>query len=337
MSRGALPGTPVRSREYTEPYGWVLADGPVSPLPILNSIPVPSKVRPPMSAPLPIQDRGYAHPEVLVSTQWVADHLDDPRVKLLESNEDVLLYHTGHIPGALNIDWHNDLNDPLTRDYLDRSRFQELLRTLGLNEGDTVVFYGDRHNWWATYAFWVFRLFGVENLRVMDGGRSGWEQEGRPMTAEIPSPEPGTIQAGERDDAPIRAFRDDVTAHLESQGSLVDVRSPEEFSGERMHMPDYPNEGALRGGHIPGARNVPWSRAVDPASHTFLPAETLREIYLQEQGLSPDREVIAYCRIGERSSHTWFVLTYLLGFDRVRNYDGSWTEWGNLVRAPIER
>jgi thiosulfate/3-mercaptopyruvate sulfurtransferase len=290
-----------------------------------------------MNQPPPINERGYAHPDVLVSTDWVAEHLDDPSVKLLESNEDVLLYHTGHIPGALNIDWQNDLNDPVTRDYLDRDRFQDLLRRLGLNEGDTVVFYGDKNNWWATYALWVFRLFGLENLKVMDGGRARWEEEGRPMSEEIPSPEPGSIQVPERNDAPIRAFRDDVTAHIEVRGSLVDVRSPEEYRGERMHMPDYPNEGALRGGHIPGARNVPWSRAVDPATHTFLPADALRAIYLEEQGLSPDREVIAYCRIGERSSHTWFVLTYLLGFEGVRNYDGSWTEWGNLVRAPIER
>jgi thiosulfate/3-mercaptopyruvate sulfurtransferase len=290
-----------------------------------------------MTEPTPISERGYADPGVLVSTAWVADHLDDPKVKLLESNEDVLLYDTGHVPGARKIDWVNDLNDPLTRDYLNRERFQELLRELGVNEGDTIVFYGDKNNWWATYAFWVFRLFGVENLRIMDGGRARWELEGRPMTEEVPTPERGNIRVGERDDSGIRAFRDDVTAHLEERGQLVDVRSPEEYRGERMHMPDYPNEGALRGGHIPGARNVPWSRAVDSATHTFLPADALRAIYLEEQGLSPDREVIAYCRIGERSSHTWFVLTHLLGFDRVRNYDGSWTEWGNLVRAPIER
>lgn len=290
-----------------------------------------------MNQPSSIEERGYAHPQVLVSTRWVADHLEDPAVKLLEANEDLRLYDTGHIPGAMKIDWQNDLNDPITRDYLDQDRFQELVRELGVNEGDTVVFYGDRNNWWATYAFWVFRLFGMENLRVMDGGRTRWEEEGRPMTTRVPTPEPGTIQVKARDDAGIRAFRDDVTAHLEGKGSLVDVRSPEEFRGERVHMPDYPNEGALRGGHIPGARNVPWSRALDPATHTFLPAHDLRRIYLEEQDLSPDQEVIAYCRIGERSSHTWFVLSYLLGFDRVRNYDGSWTEWGNLVRAPIER
>lgn len=284
-----------------------------------------------------IESRGYAHPEVLVSTQWVADHLDDPSVKLLESNEDVLLYDMGHIPGAQKIDWINDLNDPVTRDYLDHDRFQELLRRLGINDGDTIVFYGDKNNWWATYALWVFELFGVPKLRVMDGGRARWEAEGRPMTEDVPSLAEGNIQVGERDDAAIRAFREDVMAHLERGGQLVDVRSPEEFSGERMHMPDYPNEGALRGGHIPGARNVPWSRAVDPESHLFRSADELKAIYEEEEGLDGDEKVIAYCRIGERSSHTWFVLRYLLGYEDVRNYDGSWTEWGNLVRAPIER
>jgi thiosulfate/3-mercaptopyruvate sulfurtransferase len=288
------------------------------------------------SAP-PIHERGYAHPEVLVSTDWVAERLDDPTVKLLESNEDVLLYDTGHIPGARKIDWVGDLNDPVTRDYLDRDRFQALVRRLGIRRGDTIVFYGDKNNWWATYAFWVFRLFGVPNLRIMDGGRARWEAEGRPMTEDVPPTEEGDIEAGERDDAAIRAFREDVMRHLERSGALVDVRSPEEYRGERMHMPDYPNEGALRGGHIPGARNVPWARAVDPESHLFRPADELRKIYEEEEGLNGGEEVIAYCRIGERSSHTWFVLSYLLGYDRVRNYDGSWTEWGNLVRAPIER
>ena len=284
-----------------------------------------------------IEARGYTHPEVLVSTDWVADRLDDPTVKLLESNEDVLLYDMGHIPGAQKIDWVNDLNDPVTRDYLDQGRFQELLRGLGINEGDTIVLYGDKNNWWATYALWVFELFGIPDLRIMDGGRARWEEEGRPMTEEVPSLAPGNIQVGQRNDAAIRAFREDVMAHVERGGQLVDVRSPEEFRGERMHMPDYPNEGALRGGHIPGARNVPWSRAVDPDTHLFLPADELRAIYQEEQGVDGEKEVISYCRIGERSSHTWFVLRYLLGYEQVRNYDGSWTEWGNLVRAPIER
>jgi thiosulfate/3-mercaptopyruvate sulfurtransferase len=285
----------------------------------------------------PITLRGYAQPEVLVSTQWAADHLADPRVRLIESDEDVLLFDLGHVPGAAKIDWVADLNDRVTRDYVDAPRLQEVLRARGINRDTVIVLYGDKNNWWATYAFWVLRLFGLGNLRIMDGGRARWEQEGRPLTRDLSQPARGNIEVGRRDDARIRAFRDDVVRHLAARGPLVDVRSPEEYRGERLHMPDYPNEGALRGGHIPGARNVPWARAVSPETHTFRPAQELREIYVGEQGLEPGDDVIAYCRIGERSSHTWFVLTYLLGFDRVRNYDGSWTEWGNLVRAPIER
>jgi thiosulfate/3-mercaptopyruvate sulfurtransferase len=285
----------------------------------------------------PIHERGYANPDVLVSTEWVAANLSNPDVRVLESDEDILLYDTGHIPGALKIDWIQDLNDPVTRDYLQRDAFQALLRELGINDGMTVAFYGDKNNWWATYALWVFELFGIPNLKIMDGGRARWEQEGREMTEEVPTYPPGNIIVGQRDDSRIRAFRDDVLQHISRRGQLVDVRSPEEYRGERLHMPDYPNEGALRGGHIPGARNVPWSRAVDPDSHTFLAADELRAIYLEEQGLAAQEKVVAYCRIGERSSHTWFVLTYLLGFGSVRNYDGSWTEWGNLVGVPIEK
>lgn len=288
-------------------------------------------------SPPPISDRGYTNPDVLVSTDWVAEHLDDANVRILESDEDILLYDTGHVPNALKIDWVQDLNDPVTRDYLQRDAFQELLRGLGINDGMTIVLYGDKNNWWATYALWVFQLFRVPNVKIMDGGRARWEDEGRSMTDAVPSFPRGNISVGERRDEEIRAYRDDVMDHVAKQGKLVDVRSPEEYRGERLHMPDYPNEGALRGGHIPGAKNVPWSRAIDPATHTFLPADGLRAIYQQEQGLKPDEDVIAYCRIGERSSHTWFVLNYLLGFESVRNYDGSWTEWGNLVRAPIEK
>ncbi len=284
-----------------------------------------------------IEARGYAHPEVLVSTEWVAAQLDDPGVRLIESDEDVLLYEIGHIPGAVKVDWVADLNDPLTRDYIDRGRLETLLRRLGIREETTIVFYGDKNNWWATYAFWVFRLFGLERLKVMDGGRAKWEAEGRPLVTAVPSYPPGTVSVGERNDATIRAFRDEVLEHVHAGGQLVDVRSPEEYRGERLHMPDYPNEGALRGGHIPGARNVPWGRAVDPEAHTFRPAEELRRIYEADNDLRAERETIAYCRIGERSSHTWFVLTYLLGHPDVRNYDGSWTEWGNAVRLPIER
>jgi len=284
-----------------------------------------------------IEARGYAHPEVLVSTEWVAHHLGDPSVRLIESDEDVLLYEIGHVPGALKVDWVADLNDPLTRDYVDHARLQALLRRLGVREDTTIVFYGDKNNWWATYSFWVFRLFGLERLKVMDGGRARWEAEGRPMVRDVPSYPPGTITVGERNDAAIRAFREEVLQHTGRRGQLVDVRSPEEYRGERLHMPDYPNEGALRGGHIPGARNVPWGKAVDPDTHLFRGAAELRRLYEEDNGIRPDQPTIAYCRIGERSSHTWFVLTYLLGHSGVRNYDGSWTEWGNAVRLPIER
>ena len=285
----------------------------------------------------PIEQRGYAHPEVLVSTEWVAKHLADPTVRLVESNEDLLLYETGHIPGAVKLDWVTDLNDPIRRDYLDREGFQRLVKAKGINKNTTIVLYGDKNNWWATYAFWVFRLFGVANLRILDGGRARWAAEGRPLELTVPSYPAGDLVAGPRDDKAIRAFRDEVLAHLRRRGQLVDVRSPEEFRGERLHMPDYPNEGALRGGHIPGAKSIPWARAINPETATFRPAGELRTLYEQEQGLKPDEEVIAYCRIGERSSHSWFVLTYLLGFGKVKNYDGSWTEWGNSVGVPIER
>jgi len=284
-----------------------------------------------------IAERGYADPNVLVSTQWVADHLDDPGVRIVESNEDPLLYASGHLPGAVEVDWSRDLNDPLRRDYLGREGFQALMRRIGAAEDTTVVFYGDKNNWWACYAFWVFQLFGHANARVMDGGRIKWIKEGRPLVREAPSYPASDYAAPERDDAKIRAFRDQVLEHQRAGKPMIDVRSPEEYRGERLHMPDYPNEGALRGGHIPGAANVPWARAVDPEDGTFKDAAALREIYLAGAGLEPGDDVIAYCRIGERSSHTWFVLTHLLGFDQVRNYDGSWTEWGNLVGVPIER
>jgi thiosulfate/3-mercaptopyruvate sulfurtransferase len=284
-----------------------------------------------------ISERGYAHPDVLVSTDWVANHLNDPGIRIIESNEDPLLYTSGHIPGAVEVDWTTDLNDPLRREYLDRSGFESLMSRIGATPDTTLVFYGDKNNWWAAYAFWVFQLFGHTNARIMDGGRKKWEAENRPMTREKPQYQTTQYRAPERNDDVDRAFRDQVLAHVKAKQPLVDVRSPAEYSGERLHMADYPNEGALRGGHIPGAANIPWGRAVNQEDGTFKSADDLREVYQNEAHLSPGDDIITYCRIGERSSHTWFVLKYLLGYDRVRNYDGSWTEWGNLVGVPIER
>ena len=284
-----------------------------------------------------IKERGYVNPDVLVSTEWVAEHLDDPNVRIIESNEDPLLYPSGHIPGAVEVDWVRDLNDPVVRDYLDRQHFEALMRRIGATPETTLIFYGDKHNWWACYAFWVFRLFGHTNARVMDGGSVKWAHESRPTSREIPVYSTTSYEAPPRNDSADRAFRDEVLTHIKANKQLVDVRSPEEYSGERMHMPDYPNEGALRGGHIPGARSIPWSRAIHPDSGVFKNAADLKQIYLQENSLNPDKPVIAYCRIGERSSHTWFVLKFLLGFSNIKNYDGSWTEWGNLVGAPIEK
>ena len=278
----------------------------------------------------------YADETVLVSTQWVADNLHRTNeVRLVESNEDVLLYSTGHVPHAVHIDWVADLNDSIRRDYLNEEQFAALLSRNGINNETTVVFYGDKNNWWATYAFWVFKLFGHEDCRIMNGGRQKWIAEGRELTKEKPSFPATQYKPAARADYKIRAFRDQVLAHVMAGQPLVDVRSPQEFSGELLHMPGSPQEGALRGGHIKGAVSVPWSRAV-AEDGTFKPVHELRDIYEGEKGLSSDKNVIAYCRIGERSSHTWFVLTYLLGYANVRNYDGSWTEWGNLVGVPIE-
>ncbi|BBG04473.1 MULTISPECIES: sulfurtransferase [Pseudonocardia] len=280
----------------------------------------------------------YAHPERLVTTSWLADHLEDPGLVVVESDEDVLLYDTGHIPGAVKVDWHTELNDPVTRDYVDGTRFAEIMSERGIGRDTTIVVYGDRNNWWAAYALWVFSLFGHADVRLLDGGRSKWVAEGREMVTDTPTPARADYPVVERDDAGIRAFKEDVLDHLglvsSGGGALVDVRSLPEYTGEKLHMPDYPQEGAVRGGHIPGAASVPWARAA-AEDGSFKSRAELAAIYEQEQGLAPSDDVVAYCRIGERSSHTWFVLTYLLGFDRVRNYDGSWTEWGNAVRVPI--
>jgi len=284
-----------------------------------------------------IARRGYAAHDVLASTDWVAAHKDEPGVVLVESNEDPLLFASGHIPGAVEVDWTRDLNDPINRDYLRGEGFSKLMSRIGATPESTIVFYGDKNNWWACYAAWVFHLFGNTNCKIMDGGRLKWQKEHREMTREAASPAPTNYPVKERDDSVIRAFRSQVFDHVDGRGKLIDVRSPEEYSGERLHMEAYPNEGALRGGHIPGAKNVPWAKAINPEDGTFLDAVELRALYEDKAGLSKDDDVIVYCRIGERSSHTWFVLHYLLGYPDVRNYDGSWTEWGNLVGAPIER
>lgn len=270
-----------------------------------------------------------------MTTRWLADRLDTPGLVVVESDEDVLLYETGHISGAVKVDWHTELNDQVSRDYLSGAGFADLCSAKGIGRDDTVVFYGDNFNWWATYALWVFSLFGHPDVRLLDGGRQRWVADGRPLTREPARREPVRYPLVERGDA-IRAFRDQVMAHIATGRPLVDVRSPGEYTGELLHMPDYPQEGALRGGHIPGAVNKPWKQAANEDG-TFQPVDVLRDIYEGELGLRPTDDIVAYCRIGERSSHSWFVLTHLLGYPQVRNYDGSWTEWGNLVRAPIVR
>ena len=274
----------------------------------------------------------YAHPEVLVSTEWLAENLDTAGLVIVESDEDVLLYETGHIRNAVKVDWHTDLNDPVTRDYVSDEAFAKLLSSKGISRDTTIVIYGDKSNWWATYAFWVFKLFGHPDVRLLDGGREKWIAEGRELTTEETIVEAANYPVTKRDDKTLRAFRDDVLAHFGNP--LIDVRSPEEYSGERTHMPAYPEEGALRGGHIPTAASVPWSKAV-AADATYKSRAELEELYINGAGLKAGDNVIAYCRIGERSSHTWFALNYLLGFENVRNYDGSWTEWGSLVGVPI--
>src|SRR5579859_4055957 len=280
---------------------------------------------------------GYAHPERVVSTQWVADHLDDPTVRIVEADEDVLLYEVGHIPGAVKLDWHTDLQDPIARDFVNGEGFARLMDSKGIANDTTVVFYGDRNNWYATYSLWLFVLYGHKDVRVMDGGRIKWEQEGRPWTREVPSYSSEGYTASPPDGS-IRAFRNEVFQQMQDRKPLIDVRSPPEYRGEVIHMLDYPQEGAQRGGHIPGAVSIPWGQAANPEDGTFKTADELRAIYGEGgAGFTPDDQVISYCRIGERSSHTWFVLKYLLGYPNVKNYDGSWTEWGNLVAAPIER
>ncbi|WP_213455749.1 sulfurtransferase [Rhizomonospora bruguierae] len=282
--------------------------------------------------------RQYAHPERLVTPAWLAERLADPPEGLVvvEADEDVLLYETGHIEGAVKVDWHTELNDRTRRDYLNPEAFAALCSGKGIGREDTVVFYGDNNNWWAAYALWVFTLFGHADVRLLDGGRTRWVAEGRPLTRDKVFRPRSVYPIVPRDDGAIRAFRDEVLAHARDGRTMVDVRSPAEYTGELLHMAEYPQEGALRGGHIPGAVNKPWKQAVEPDG-SFKSAEALRATYADELGLAVTDDVITYCRIGERSSHTWFVLHHLLGYPRVRNYDGSWTEYGNLVGVPIVR
>jgi len=277
----------------------------------------------------------YSHPQALIETEWLAEHLHDPLLRVVESNEDVLLYGTGHIPGSVHIDWHRDLNDPVVRDYIQPEVFADLNSRHGITPETTIVFYGDKSNWWAAYALWVYRLFGHSNVKILNGGRDKWIAEGRPLTKEVPDyPRSQYPVPTRRRDDEIRAFREEVHIHSLHKNPLIDVRSPGEFRGDVTHMPEYPQEGVLRGGHIPGATSIPWKTAVN-ANGTFKSAEELRRIY--EPVVKDSANPIVYCRIGERSSHTWFVLHYLLGVPSVRNYDGSWTEWGNSVRVPIAR
>jgi thiosulfate/3-mercaptopyruvate sulfurtransferase len=278
---------------------------------------------------------GYVHPEVLVETSWVAEHLNDSSIRLIEADEDVLLYEIGHLPGAVKLDWHVDVQDPIGRDFVNQQDFEKLMSRWGISNDTTIVLYGDKNNWYACYSFWLFTMYDHNKMKIMNGGRQKWEAEGRTLTKEVPHFEPATYH-GQPMDESIRAFRDDVLNGLKDPNRrLIDVRSPQEYTGELLHMVNYPQEGAQRGGHIPTAKSIPWATAANPDG-TFRSAEELRQIYTGKD-ITPDKDVVTYCRIGERSAHTWFVLTRLLGYSRVRNYDGSWTEWGNLVKAPIEK
>ncbi|HLF90765.1 MAG TPA: sulfurtransferase, partial [Anaerolineales bacterium] len=269
-----------------------------------------------------------------VETEWVAAHLNDPSVRMVESDEDYLLYDTGHIPSAVKIDWFTTLQHPVRRDFLSKTEFERVCSENGISNDTTVVFYGDKSNWFACYALWVFQYYGHEKVKIMDGGRARWEAEGRPLTKDVPQYPAATYTAKEANKN-IRAFRTDIFVQIETKKPLVDVRSPGEYRGELLHMPNYPQEGATRGGHIPGAVNIPWATATNDDGK-FKSADELKTIY-GGQGITGDKDIVAYCRIGERSSHTWFALKYLLGYPNVKNYDGSWTEWGNLVDAPIEK
>jgi thiosulfate/3-mercaptopyruvate sulfurtransferase len=277
---------------------------------------------------------GYAKP-VLVTTDWLADHLNDDDLAVAEVDESPELYDEGHIPGAVKLHWRDDLQDPVERDLIEKADFEQLMGRLGISNSTAIVLYGDKNNWFAAYAYWYLKIYGHENVRILDGGRQKWLDEGRELTSDVPAPEPASYQAQERDES-IRVFRDTVREAVEADAeALVDVRSPQEYTGELVSPPGYEQEGAMKAGHIPRAQSIPWAQAVQDDG-TFKPVEELRQLY-EGKGVTADKDVIAYCRIGERSSHTWFVLRELLGYPKVRNYDGSWTEWGNLVDVPIEK
>jgi thiosulfate/3-mercaptopyruvate sulfurtransferase len=279
-------------------------------------------------------ENGYAKP-VLVSTDWLAEHLDDSNVVVGEVDENTDLYDEGHIPGAVKLHWQDDLQDPIERDVVDKESFEKLLGKRGIGNDTAVILYGDKNNWFAAFAYWYLKVYGHEDVRILDGGRQKWIDEGREVTTDVPAPQSTSYTARDRDES-IRAYRDQVREWLEAdERALVDVRSPGEYAGDLIAPPGYEQEGAQRGGHIPGAASIPWASAVRDDG-TFKSADELRELY-GGKGVTPDKEVTAYCRIGERSAHTWFVLRELLGYDNVRNYDGSWTEWGNLVDVPIEK
>jgi thiosulfate/3-mercaptopyruvate sulfurtransferase len=278
----------------------------------------------------------YAHPEVLVDTQWVADHMNDNEVRIAEVDYDPTAnYNLGHVPGAVLFDWKKDINDPITRNIFNRHACEDLLQRAGVNNNTTLVLYGDFNNWFAAFAFWAIKYYGFKDVRLMNGGRKKWLEEDRLISKDIPQYQGGNFTATQPDKN-IRVFLNQVKEALGKENvAMVDVRSPKEFTGEILAPPEYPTEHAQRGGHIPGASNIPWSQAVQDDG-TFKSVEELKQIY-HSKGIIPDKEIIAYCRIGERSSHTWFVLKYLLGYPNVKNYDGSWTEWGNLVDNPIEK
>ena len=279
-------------------------------------------------------ENGYANP-VLVTTEWLADHLSDDSVVIAEVDEDPSLYDEGHIPGAIKLHWRDDLQDPVERDLVDKPTFERLMSELGISNDSTIVLYGDKNNWFAAYAYWYLKIYGHEDVRVLDGGRTKWIDEGLELTTDAPQREPAEYKAAERNES-IRARRDAVQEGIgEQTKALVDVRSPQEYTGELISPPGYEQEGAQRAGHIPTAQSIPWAQAVRDDG-TFKPADELRELY-EGKGVTPEKEVTAYCRIGERSAHTWFVLRELLGYETVKNYDGSWTEWGNLVDVPIEK